>query len=180
MLHSAINPFLYSIYSKRFRNGVQEYIKIRSKKTDQYLIEDSLDQFIRSFNKGQQQGKESKRVVNKLALKRHFNHESGENNRNDILLSDMVVIHQSQCHGITRFKKFGTSLHSKPVTRSVALSTTIPIARSMDWMRFEERLSHRAKKTNKEMSKSCSLKSEKARLYSQNLNCKRNYKSEGV
>lgn len=88
MLHSAINPFLYSIYSKRFRNGIQEYIRTRYRSKDQYVTEDSLDRFIRSLNEGGRRGKESKRVVNRSVLKRHFDYRSSDFKRNDLLRKD--------------------------------------------------------------------------------------------
>ena len=143
------------------------------------MIEDSVDQFIRSFNRGQQQGKEAKRVVNKLALKRHFDYQSGENSRNDQLRKDMVVIHQSQSEGITRFKKLGSSFHSRPVTKSVILSPTISIAGLVNWRRFKEHFSHPALNRNKKLSKSYSLEYRNSRLQSHNLDI-RNYKSVGI
>ena len=138
MLHSAINPFLYSIYSKRFRNGVQEYIRTRYRSKHQYMTEDSLDQFIRSFNRGIHSGKESKRVVNKSVLKRHFDYGSSDIKRNDLLRKDMVVLQQSQSEGITRFKKFGCSSQSKHATKIVELSTSDHASGSVRWAKLKK------------------------------------------
>ena len=180
MLHSAINPFLYSIYSKRFRNGVQEYIRTRYKSKDQYMTEDSLDQFIRSFNRGRNPGKESKRVVNKSVLKRHFDYESGDIKRIDLLRKDMVVIQQSESEGITRFKKFNGSSNSKYATKSVVLSKSIHASGSVKWAQLKKHLGCPVKKNEVEISKTYSLKSNKRSTQSQNSNCRRAYKSEGI
>ena len=180
MLHSAINPFLYSIYSKRFRNGIQEYIRTRYKSKHQYMTEDSLDQFIRSFNRGRHPGKESKRVVNKSVLKRHFDYESSDLKRNDLLRKDMVVIQQSQSEGITRFKKFSCSSNSKHGTKSVVLSTSIHATGSVRWAKLKKQLLYPIKKNDTGISKTYSLKFSNKNMQSQISNCRRTFKSEGI
>ena len=180
MLHSAINPFLYSIYSKRFRNGIQEYIRTRHKSKDQYMTEDSLDQFIRSLNRGGRYGKESKRVVNRSVLKRHFNYRSSDIKRTDLLLKDMVVIQPSESEGITRFKKFNSSSNSKYATKSVVLSKSIHASGSVKWAQLTKHFAYPIKKNEIEISKTYSLKHKNRNLQSQNSNCRRSCKSEGI
>ena len=180
MLHSAINPFLYSIYSKRFRNGIQEYIRTRYKSKHQYITEDSLDQFIRSFNRGRHPGKESKRVVNKSVLKRHFDYESSDLKRNDLLRKDMVVIQQSQSEGITRFKKFSCSSQSKRATNSVVQSTSIHASGSAKWAKLKKHFENPIKRNDRGSSKTYSLEVYDRNLQSLNSNRGKACKSEGI
>ena len=180
MLHSAINPFLYSIYSKRFRNGVHEYIKTRYKSKDQYMTEDSLDQFIRSFNRGRRQGKETKRVLNRSALKRHFDYRSSDIKRNDLLRRDMVVMLPSESEGVTKFKKFNSSSNSKYAAKSVVLSKCITASGSGKWAQLKKHFDIPIKKNELEISKTYSLKSNKRTDQSRNSNCRRLCKSEGI
>ena len=134
MIHSAVNPFLYSFCSKRFRNGINDYISKRTRRLSQSITEDSLDEFIKSFNRGPLRGKEAKQVVNKRTLKRHFNYElsneASESKRNDVMRRDMVVLHRSDPAGITRFKKFGCSLKSKPINKSMIIFDSVAINNS--------------------------------------------------
>ena len=180
MLHSAINPFLYSIYSKRFRNGVQEYIRTRYKSKDQYMTEDSLDQFIRSFNRGRRQGKVSKRVLNRSALKRHFDYRSSDIKRNDLLRKDMVVMLPSESEGVTRFKKFSRSSNSQYAAKSVVLSKSITASGSVKWAQLKKHFDYPIKRNELEISRTYSLKSNKRTAQSRNSNFRRSCKSEGI
>lgn len=184
MLHSAVNPFLYSFWSKRFRNGIQDYIKKRTRSVNQSITEDSLDHFIKSFNGGQLRGKEAKRVVNRRALKRHFNYElsnaASENKRDAILRRDMVVLHRSESAGITRFKKFGCSLKCKPANKSKIVFNSIAIDNYEKCPKLSEETQEAIKTKNKEKARHSSLRSDTKKLRSQKVNLKRNYKSEGL
>ena len=180
MLHSAINPFLYSLYSKRFRNGIHDYIKSKSQKTTNFISEDSLDLFIKSFNFGQVHGKETKRVTNKVALQRHFNFHSAEINRNSLLRKDMVVIHRGDSDGLTRFNKFGYSLKSDPLIRSIVLSTSRHDDSTNQPFQYPDHLGMKKKKRQKEIPKTNSLGSVKMKLHVQKLECGRRCESEGI
>ena len=180
MLHSAINPFLYSLYSKRFRNGIHDYIKSKTQKTSNFISEDSLDLFIKSFHFGQVQGKETIRVTNKVALQRHFNFHSSEIDRNSLLRKDMVVIHRGDPDGLTRFNKFGYSLKCNPLTKSIVLSTSQHDDSTNQPLQYLDPLSAQKKKRQKEIPKTNSLRSVKMKLYVQKLECGRKCESEGI
>ena len=184
MIHSAVNPFLYSFCSKRFRNGIHDYISKRTRRLNQSITEDSLDEFIKSFNRGPLQGKEAKQIVNKRTLKRHFNHElsneASESKRNDVIRRDMVVLHRNESAGITRFKKFGCSLKSKPMNTSMIVFDSIAIDNSEKGPKLQQQTNDLIKTKNKEKAQRCSWRSDAEKLRSPKFKPKRKYKSEGL
>jgi hypothetical protein len=109
LLHSAINPFLYSICSKRFRRGFLDLINKRSTPGSNQHANDlqagkemSFDQIIRGRNR--------KKVVNKKALLRHFDNPFLSPDDNN-LERDKVILVRNKSKQITILKKCKSSFH---------------------------------------------------------------------
>ena len=109
LLHSAINPFLYSICSKRFRRGFLDVfnksVKSSSKKHEKY---NQYGNEI-SFN-GNTRGQNRKKVVNKRTLLRHFDNPLLSPEDNNIHLErDKVIPCRNRSKQLTILKKCSSS-----------------------------------------------------------------------
>ena len=93
---------------------------------------------------------------------------------------DMVVLHRSDPAGITRFKKFGCSLKSKPINKSMIIFDSVAINNSEKYPKLPQQTNDLIKNKNKEKAQRCSLRSDTEKVRSTKFKPKRKYKSEGL
>lgn len=78
------------------------------------------------------------------------------------------------------FKKLNSSSSSKYSTKSVVLSKSIHASSSVKLAQLKKDFAYPIKKNEIEISKTYSLKYKNRNLQSQNSNCRRSCKSEGI
>lgn len=114
LLHSAINPFLYSISSKRFRHDFFECIQKKGNLRGSEQINTNLGDMVPHFD-GENRKRNRTKIIGQQALIRHFDYDSESSDDNYIHLErDKVIYHRNKSKQITIFKKRNPSPKSMP------------------------------------------------------------------